>query len=169
MDLRKHLFDDLVKTRSFTEQILTAFTKPEHWLSQVHAGANHPLWVVGHLGNSDNFFISMIAPEEVDSQPIFQERFGMGSQPTADLAAYPPIEQVLGYMRSRREKLLSLLEGISAEGLSQATPPGSPAFLATVADVFRTASWHECMHTGQLTVVRRALGYEPLSDTLSAD
>jgi hypothetical protein len=65
-------------------------------------------------------------------------------------------------MRERRQALLSVLDGLSEEDLSKPTPPGSPEFLPDVASVFETAIWHEGLHSGQVSVVRKALGMPPL-------
>lgn len=164
MDLKRHLHDSLVNTRAFSEQLLADFRTPQQWVHQVHPQANHALWFAGHLGTSDNFFLKMVATQRYCLQPEYQEKFGPGSQPTGDPSDYPPAEQVLAYMRERRAALLQSLADFTEQQLRQPTPAGSPAFLPDFASVFSTASWHECMHAGQLTVVRRALGYPPLFD-----
>jgi hypothetical protein len=69
---------------------------------------------------------------------------------------------VLDYMRDRRQALLTALENLSEEELDTRTPKGTPEFLADYGMVFQAASWHEGMHTGQLTTVRRSLGHVPL-------
>ncbi|MEK6237893.1 MAG: DinB family protein, partial [Planctomycetales bacterium] len=85
----------------------------------------------------------------------------MGSHPTTDVSAYPPVEEVLAHMRERRETLLKILDGLSEAELEQATPEGAPDFLGTFEAVFRMAGWHEGMHAGQLTIARRSLGHSP--------
>jgi hypothetical protein len=65
-------------------------------------------------------------------------------------------------MRDRRAVLLSILDGLREDELSQPMPPGSPEFLKDVGAVFETSIWHEGLHSGQLTITRRALGFEPL-------
>lgn len=162
MSLKTHLRDQLVSTRAFTEQLLRSFHTPADWTFQVHPNSNHALWFIGHIGNTDNFFLTLVAPEKASPQASFREKFGMGSQPTANAADYPPPEQVLAYFRERRQALLALLDTLGDEALEAKTPKGAPEFLPDVASVFRTAGWHEGLHAGQLTVVRRALGHPPV-------
>lgn len=162
MDTPQQLYEDLVKTRRFTERLLADFHKPSDWLLQVHPQANHALWVAGHIGQTDNFFLSMVGPELQASEPDYQEKFGTGSEPTSRTEDYPPVGDVLAWMHGRRAALLSILERLAPDNLARPMPAGSPAFLSDYASVFRTANWHECIHAGQITVVRRALGYPPL-------
>jgi hypothetical protein len=114
------------------------------------------------MATVDNFFLSLVAPDKVRPLADFQAKFGMGSQPTSDPAAYPPPESVVTAMRERREALLAALDAMSEEDLAKKTPQGAPEFLPDVASVFEMAVWHEGQHSGQLTVARRALGYPPL-------
>jgi hypothetical protein len=65
-------------------------------------------------------------------------------------------------MRERREALLGVLDKLSDEDLAKPMPPGTPDFLSDVGSVFEAAVWHEGLHSGQLSVTRRALGHEPL-------
>ncbi|HEY1064891.1 MAG TPA: DinB family protein [Pirellulales bacterium] len=162
MNVKTRLDERFRVTRAFTDKLLAAFRTPEDWVYQVQPHLNHALWVVGHLAHTDNFFLSMVAPEKAVSPPPNADKFGTGSQPTNNPADYPPAEEVLAYYRDRRAALLSALERMSEDDLQRKTPPGTPAFLPDVASAFETALWHECMHSGQLTVVRRALGLPPL-------
>lgn len=162
MSLKHRLQRQLAMVRQNTERLLADFKTPQQWTFQVHPACNHALWFVGHMATSDNFFLSLVAPDRSQQLPDFQARFGMGSQPTSDPAAYPAPESVLTTMRERRRTLLDVLEGFSDEDLAKKTPAGAPEFLPDVASVFELAIWHEGQHSGQLSVARRALGHKPL-------
>jgi hypothetical protein len=114
------------------------------------------------MANTDNFLISLVAPERARDLDRFAAQFGMGSKPQPNAERYPPVDEVLNYMRERRAALLELLAGLSDDDLSRPTPEGAPDFLADFASVFELAVWHEGLHSGQLSVVRRSLGHEPL-------
>jgi len=163
MSLKDRLKRQLVKTRELSEKLLADFHTPREWVHQVHPGCNHALWFAGHMANSDNFFLSLVAPQLSVKLDGFAPRFGMGSQPSADPGDYPLPEDVLQTMRDRRRTLLAVLDTLSDDDLARATPSGSPDFLADYAAVFEMANWHEAMHAGQLSVTRRALGHKPLS------
>lgn len=162
MSQQERLKKQLVRMRQNSERLLADFTTPEQWTFQVHPNCNHALWFVGHMATSDNFFLSLVAPEKARTLPEFQARFGMGSQPTNQPAEYPPPESVLQTMRERRAALLTALDGMTDADLAQKTPDGAPDFLPDVASVFELAIWHEGQHSGQVSVARRALGYKPL-------
>jgi hypothetical protein len=65
-------------------------------------------------------------------------------------------------MRERRAALLAVLDGMTDDDFAKPLPKGTPDFLGDVGSVFEMAIWHEGMHSGQLTVARRALGHQPL-------
>lgn len=169
MDLKSHLHKQLEATRAFSERLLADFREPEQWTYQVHPRCNHALWFAGHIANTDNFFISLIDPARAAPREGYQAKFGMGSQPTSEPADYPPPEDVLAYLRDRRATLLEILDGMDSADLDKPTPEGSPAFLPDYAAIFQSAIWHEGLHAGQLTVVRRGLGYPPVRGEPPAD
>jgi uncharacterized damage-inducible protein DinB len=162
MTLKERLERNLTGMRATSERLLADFKTPEQWVFQVHPNCNHALWFVGHMAQSDNFFLSLVAPGREIDLPDFQAKFGMGSQPKADPDAYPPAESLLAVMRERRESLLRTLSEMSDEDLARKLPAGTPDFLSDVGSVYELAIWHEGQHNGQLTVARRALGYQPL-------
>jgi uncharacterized damage-inducible protein DinB len=162
MSLKERLKRQLTSARALSERLLADFKTPEDWTRQLHPGCNHALWFAGHMANTDNFLISMIAPERARENKEFGLKFGMGSQPSPNPADYPPPEEVLATMRERRQSLLSLLDGLSDDDLSQKTADGAPEFLSDFASVFELAIWHEGLHSGQLSLTRRALGHAPV-------
>jgi hypothetical protein len=163
MSLKDRLRRQLVNTRQLSERLLADFRTPAEWVHQVHPGCNHALWFAGHMANTDNFLLSLVAPDKSVAMGEFGRQFGMGSQPVSEPEQYPPHEQVVETMRERRRTLLNALEELPESDLSRQTPQGSPEFLPDLASVFEMANWHEAMHAGQLSVARRALGHKPLS------
>lgn len=152
----------LTSARSLSEKLLADFRTPEDWTHQVHPGANHALWFVGHMATTDNFLISLLAPEKANNSESLTSLFGMGSQPSREVSKYPPVEELLETMRERRRLLLEILDGLSEDDLANKTPKGAPDFTPDFASVFELAIWHEGLHSGQLSLVRRSLGHKPL-------
>ncbi|MBX3411272.1 MAG: DinB family protein [Pirellulales bacterium] len=161
MSLKDRLRRQLEQTRAYSERLLAAFHTPEQWTHQVHERANHALWFAGHMGVTDNFFISLVDPSLAREQEDFPAKFGIGSQPTSNPADYPASGEVLTYMRDRRGTFLALLDRMSDEELARPMPAGTPDFLPDVGSVFQAAAWHEGLHVGQVTVAHRALGHDP--------
>ncbi len=164
MMLKTRLENQLKTIRGISEQALSVFTRPEQWTHQVHDQANHALWFVGHLGTVDDFMIHGLAPERASVPQGYREKFAMGSRPSCDPAAYPPVDEVLAFMRERRETLLAVLAGLDEEALAKPAPAGVPPFVTDVASMFESAVWHEALHLGQVTVARRQLGNPPMAD-----
>ncbi|EAQ78831.1 DinB family protein [Blastopirellula marina] len=163
MTPKERLRKRLTTARAFTERLFEDFHSPEEWTRQVCDQTNHALWIAGHLALTDNFFLTQIAPDLAEPRDEYQTLFGVGSQPVADPAHYPAAATVLEYLRDRRAVLLAAFDALDEEAMSTPTPDGSPDFLNDIGAVFETAVWHEGMHTGQLSVVRRSLGHEPVN------
>jgi uncharacterized damage-inducible protein DinB len=58
---------------------------------------------------------------------------------------------------------------MSDEQLNAPAPEGMPDFVTDIASLFELGIWHEAMHLGQVSVVRRALGHAPLFDPATTD
>lgn len=162
MALVQRLRKRLHEAREYSRRLLSDFHTPEEWTHQVHPSANHALWFAGHMAVSDNFWISNVAPDKAVKRPEYEQAFGTGSQPTSDPKQYPPPEEVLKFMDERRATLLDVLEHMQDADLEKAMPKGTPDFLPDVESVFETAVWHEGLHSGQLSVCRRAMGHKPV-------
>jgi uncharacterized damage-inducible protein DinB len=162
MQMKERFRRQLVAARETSERLLADFQTPEDWTRQVHPNCNHAMWFAGHMAQSDNFFISLLAPEKARELPEFGRLFGMGSQPSGNPSDYPPPHEVLAVMRERRAALLEILESLDQADFAKPMPKGTPDFLSDVASVFEMVVWHEGMHSGQLSVARRALGHQPL-------
>ena len=72
MALKERLRRQLASVRQVSERLLADFRTPQEWTFQVHPACNHALWFAGHMATSDNFFLSLIAPEKAKQLPDFQ-------------------------------------------------------------------------------------------------
>ena len=166
MDLKAHARHSLQNSRRIAEGVVAALKTPDDWFYQVHPQANHPLWIVGHLGWVDNRFVSRFRPQLAVDRPGWSDMFGMGSKITTDREAYPAPEEVVAYFRDRRVVLLKVLDEVSEAELNEPVPAanarGPLAGAPSVGHIFLFAAMHEGMHAGQLTVAHRGLGHPPL-------
>lgn len=159
MRLKPRLEDRLGWAREYTEHLLSACTSPREWTYRAHPKANHALWIAGHLALMDNMAISLIAPERAMKKKVYAEEFGQGSVVRSNPNDYPPPKEVLHYMRERRIALLEILDGLREKDLARPTPEEAPKFMPDVGSVFFILVWHEGLHSGQLSVIHRALGH----------
>jgi uncharacterized damage-inducible protein DinB len=169
MTLADRLLRQLKQIRDFSEKVLAAFQTPKDWTRQVAPGTNNAMWFAGHMAMSDNFFISKVDPKRAKKFEGWDKLFGMGSKPTGDPDDYPPVAEVHDAMRERRGVLVELLRGRSDAELNGPPPTGASDFLPDMASIFEMAVWHESLHVGQVTMVRRAMGHRPVTDPAPAE
>ena len=83
-----------------------------------------------------------------------------------DPKQYPPVDEVLEYFEERRANLLNVLDDLSMEELSEARLAENSVQLlkapTNIGQVFFFIAFHESMHSGQLSIASRGLGYPPL-------
>ncbi len=134
----------------------------DKWCHQATAGCNHPLWLVGHIAWTDDYFLQTLAGKESAIPESWAETFGMGSKPTDSMRDYPPVAEVREHFNAVRESLLAWYGGLNDEQLAQPLPEQLAGFAPNHAALGATMAWHEGMHTGQLTMARKSLGLEPI-------
>ena len=124
-------------------------------------GGNHALWIAGHIAWTDDYFVVSLggAPGLPEA---WAGHFGMGSAPRDDPASYPPLAEVKRVLAERRGAFVAILKGMDDAKLASPSPPALAFTGPRHSMIPGSAAWHEGMHAGQLTVVRRALGLDPL-------
>ena len=169
MSQADRILRQLGSIRDMSEKILAAFEAPDDWCRQVVPGTNHALWFAGHMATTDNYFISRVAPGREKQLVGWDKLFEMGSKPTNDPDDYPPVAEVLDTMRERRGVLVELLRGRSDAELAGPPAAGASDFLPDLASIYEMTTWHETLHLGQVTVVRRSLGFPPAFNPAPAE
>lgn len=134
----------------------------DKWLHQPFAGANHAMWIAGHLAHGDDVFVTSLKPAESRLPEIWGKLFGPKSKPAGDAALYPSVEEMMNHLAHTRETLATWFNSLSDAQLRSPLPEGFTKFATSFAALMGTLAWHEGLHTGQLTVVRKSLGFEPL-------
>ena len=82
---------ELLKLTHWTRHYLLALLEDvpqDRWCFEPFPGANHTLWVVGHLALSDLLGVALFQGGQRDTQSEFYRLFGEGSTPVPDPAAY---------------------------------------------------------------------------------
>ena len=132
-------------------------------VAQPNAIANHPAWVIGHLTYTCQMLGGVIGVPEWLADD-WANRFGAGSVPVPDPAAYETKEQALAILRDAQSRVARAVERLDDARLDEPFP--DPSYL----DVFPTIRHaltqvlvgHTSYHVGQLTVWRKAMGLPPL-------
>jgi uncharacterized damage-inducible protein DinB len=163
MSLKATVLFSLNQSRRMLEGLIDAMTSIDDWTYQACPNANHPLWVVGHLGLADNMFLSRI-DESLGNKPEgWDKLFWFGSEVHPEADKYPSPDETVAYCRERREALLAKVEALADEFFIQPTPEeGMFAEAPNMASMLLFISYHEGIHTGQFTIAHRGLGHEPM-------
>lgn len=143
-------------TLSFLEDV-----PEDKWCHCPIPGANHAMWIAGHLAHSDNFFVSSLAAQASKVPQAWDDLFGMGSKPQSDPAIYPQPAEMREIMAERREALLAWYRSLNEAKLIEPLPEDWRPFAPDFIGLAHSIAWHEGLHAGQLTVVRKGLGLAP--------
>jgi uncharacterized damage-inducible protein DinB len=153
-----------VTAMNWVRQMLTDMlaTIPDDKLThQPFPGANHALWIMGHVTVSDDYFLAAFANAGREHED-WEKTFGHGSTPSADAGDYPPADEVRSAMGRRRAALVAWIESMDAETLAEKMPDDWQTFSRTKGELPAGIGAHEGMHVGQLADVRKSLGMTPL-------
>lgn len=135
---------------------------PENqWCKQPIEGGNHTAWVVGHLASTDDYFLTTLSGRPSNLPEAWKTMFGAGSKPVADLSAYPAVAELKSKLSGCREDLIAWLKSLDDKKLLSPLPQDLQMFAPTHAGLSFSLAWHEGLHSGQLTMVRRSLGIAP--------
>jgi hypothetical protein len=129
--------------------------------TQVWEGGNHPKWVLGHLAWTDDYFMTTIGKLPSRLPDGWWDRFQMGSKPSANAADYPSLSELQDVLSETREALISWLGGLSAQQAAVDLGEELKTFSPTIGDLAASMAWHEGLHAGQISAVRRSLGFGP--------
>lgn len=131
---------------------------PEQWLHQVAPGTNHPMFNFGHLVRCDgNFCLAAGGRSSVPDS--YGPLFDGGASPVTDARAYPKPAELLKVAERARAELMARLQSLSgAELLAPFDEPRLSFVAPTLAHLPGFIALHEGSHTGQIMIVRRALG-----------
>ncbi|HRX85345.1 MAG TPA: DinB family protein [Phycisphaerae bacterium] len=133
----------------------------EKWTHQPVTGGNHAAWIIGHIASTDNFFLTAVAGRESKLPAEWNELFGMGSTPTAELERYPAPAELRDKLAALRGDVLEWYGSLDERQAQAPLPEDLKMFAPCVGLLGNSMAWHEGLHTGQLTVVRRSLGIGP--------
>ncbi len=125
-------------------------------------GANHAFWTLGHLATVNQYFLKTLAGRDGALFEKYKAMFFAKSQPNPDIASYPSIDTVREYFKTSRAAFRSWIESLDDEQLMRPAPEGFQKFAPTLGNILMRLQWHEGMHYGQLTVIRKSLGLAPI-------
>ncbi|HET6975936.1 MAG TPA: DinB family protein [Pyrinomonadaceae bacterium] len=132
-----------------------ADVKAEDWFRQPGDDSNHLLWLLGHVVVHRGMVLKMVGAEW--SAP-WASLFSRGVE-RVDAAQYPSIEEMREAWSQISEQLKSTLNASPAEVLEKPAPEGSPSFDKKMSGMVAFLAFHDTYHTGQISFLRKWLGY----------
>jgi hypothetical protein len=136
------------------------------WFAMPAGAPTHLAWQLGHLAMAEYglCLFRVRGRQEIDLQLMtssFRKLFSRGSEPQADAAKYPPIAEVRATLDRIHAQVRLEAPGFTPEQLAE--PSEMPyAVEATKLGGLYFCSHHEMLHAGQIGLIRRLLGKQPI-------
>jgi hypothetical protein len=128
---------------------------PEQWLRRPGNDSNHLLWIAGHVVVHRALVPKMLGLEW--SAP-WENLFARGAKLVAP-EQYPEVAEVRRSWDEVSGKLSVALSSVSAEVLAQPVPKELPSLDGRIGGSIALLSLHETYHGGQMSYLRKWLGY----------
>ena len=139
----------------------------EDWFWSPDQFTTHIAWQAGHLAMSQyglTLFRQRGRNLDIDKQLMsskFRKLFMRGTKPVADREAYPDPSEILDALQRVHAQMRK--EIVTFDGAQLDEPIDSPhAAFATRYGALLFAGDHEMIHSGQIGMLRRLIGKEPL-------
>ncbi|MCO6459616.1 MAG: DinB family protein [Pirellulaceae bacterium] len=136
------------------------------WFDQPPGVPTHLAWQVGHLAMAE-YGLTLFRqrgrqPADTDLMSgRFRKLFSRGSVPQTDAALYPAPAEIRAVLERVHEQSLREMPGFTTEHLDQ--PMDEPyAVTPTRLGGLYFCAAHEMLHAGQIGLLRRALGKQPI-------
>ena len=127
----------------------------EDWFRKPSDESNHLMWVMGHLVVHRGETLKALGLGwNVAWAPLFKR----GSERVAD-DEYPSVEEMRNAWQDVSSRLSAALKGTPEDVLTQEAPKGPPSFDGKLAGTVAFFAFHDAYHTGQVSFLRKWLGY----------
>ena len=121
--------------------------------------ANHINWQLGHLIQSENEMINIVAPGTMPPLPTgFAEKYTKETASSDDATKFLKKDELLKLYHEQRGGTLKALAATSDADFDKAT---GVEYAPTVGAMYSMQGTHWVMHAGQWAVIRRQLGRKP--------
>ena len=127
----------------------------ESWFRTPGDDSNHLMWVLGHLVWSRSNVLKILNEQiEIPSPSLFAR----GSQVTQP-DEYPSVEEMKRAWDEVSQKLSATLAAGPTDRLDKPASSGPPSFDGKVSGNIAFFAFHETYHVGQLSYLRKWLGF----------
>lgn len=134
---------------------------PAEFEAQPIPGVNSIAWMLGHLAVTDRRIVGLLGGDLPPLPDDFAARFQTTKQRAVEQKGLGDPKELLAIFDAHRKALIAAVRAAAPERLAAALPTPHPLF-GTVGEAAAFLAVHLGLHAGQVTVIRRALGYPPL-------
>lgn len=158
------ILDVFAMTRGFVREAVEDVPEPR-MTEQPGTLVNHPAWTLAHLNAYAGVLLTIMGDQSVPDADAELARFGYGTTPVVDPAAYPTKRELLAVFDERHARLADVIAQRHADWFPRPAPdtfqPHAPT-IGHVAVVLLAS--HLPYHLGQLRQWRRAAGIAAIAD-----
>jgi uncharacterized damage-inducible protein DinB len=141
-----------------TGKLCAGFSEPQ-MLAQPAATDNHLLWQLGHMASSYAWFAKLLDGKPATLGETYDKLFGSGSKPLADRAMYPAHAEIRRVHDEQYNRLVMAAAKMTDEDGLGPTAADAHGFATSKLDALYKCIWHEGWHQGQISSLRRSLGF----------
>jgi hypothetical protein len=151
--------------RTYTLQLLDNVSE-EIWQQSPQGIPTHFAWQVGHLAIAQ-YGLMLFRQRgrvegDLDLMPgWFRKRYGRGSSPTNESATHPCKTEMLAILEKIHRSSMDFMRTAPAELLAEPTDMPFAAYPIKLG-AFLFCPLHESIHAGQIGLLRRAHGLDPV-------
>ncbi|HET6573360.1 MAG TPA: DinB family protein, partial [Fimbriiglobus sp.] len=137
--------------------------KPQEFEHQPCPGGNTAAWIVGHLVRTDRRSLGWLGAADLPPVPDgFEERFTPTRAAAAEQKGYGDAKELVALFDAHRDRLIAAVLAADEATLRGPSPMQTPLF-ADRGEALLFRALHTAMHLGQVSTLRRRLGYPPVS------
>ena len=161
-----NFIDALIFARGYTIPLLD--TIPERdWFAMPPGCPTHIAWQVGHLAMAEaRLVVERIGGRNVVEEGVlpaeFMKLFMRNTVPDVAADRHPSPAEIRRVLDQVHEVALQTLRNMAEDDLETFVPGSPHRFCRVKADYARWVSHHEFLHSGQIGLIRRMLGSEPM-------
>jgi len=162
---RSLALDRIRAAREYTQRLLDA-TPESDWFRGGESQTTHIAWQVGHLAMAEYGLVLFrvrgrmpIDTELMSSK--FRKKFSRGTTPDFDEANNPPLAEIRGVFDAVHQQALKEIPEFTDEQLNKVVDRPYAVYPNNFGGLLFCAD-HEMLHAGQIGLLRRLLGHEPL-------
>lgn len=136
--------------------------KPAEFLHQPCPGANCAAWIVGHLARTAHRQLQFLKATDIPPLPAgFDEKFAATKAAAPAAKDFGDARDLVQLFDSLHERLIAEALRLPDTALAGPPPFASPLF-SNLGEAMNFMGMHIAMHLGQVSIIRRSLGYPPV-------